>query len=65
MKTITFNLSEQQFDRLTQAADCRDRTLSELLKARLIDLLEEPTDPFDWTGQRQRERDEELLRRIV
>src|SRR4051812_21088625 len=58
MKTITLELSEDQFARLAEAADCRDKTLSELLKARLIDLFEDPVDPFDPRGQGQRERDE-------
>jgi hypothetical protein len=65
MKRITFELSEDQFARLEKAADCRDRALAELLKARLIDLFEDPADPFDPSGQRLRERDEELLRRIA
>jgi hypothetical protein len=65
MKTITLELSEEQFARLTQAAECHYEALSELLKARLIDLLEDPTDPFDPRGQRPRERDAEFLRRIA
>ena len=65
MKTITIVLPEEQYARLTEAAECRDKSLSELLKARLIDLLEDPTDPFDPRGQCQRERDAEFLRRIV
>jgi hypothetical protein len=65
MKTITLELSEEQFARLTQAAECRYETLSERLKGRLIDLLEDPTDPFDPRGQRQRKREEEFLHRIA
>jgi hypothetical protein len=65
MKTITLELSEEQLARLTQAVGCRYETLSGLLKARLFDLLEDPTDPFDprWLGRRDRER--EFLRRIA
>jgi hypothetical protein len=65
MKTITLQLSEEQYARLMQVAECRYETPSELLMARIIDLLEDPTDPFDPRGQRQREKDEEFLRRIA
>jgi hypothetical protein len=65
MKTIMLELSEEQFARLRQAAECRYEALCKLLQARLIDLLEDPTDPFDPRGQLQRERDGEFLRRIA
>jgi hypothetical protein len=65
MKTIMLRMSEEQFNRLRLAAECRWETLADLLRARLIDLLEDPTDPFDPRGQWQRERDEEFPRRIA
>jgi hypothetical protein len=65
MKTIMLEMSDEQFAHLTQAAEFRYASLSELLKARLIDLLEDPTDPFDPRWQLQSEREEEFLRRIA
>jgi hypothetical protein len=65
MKTIMFEMSEEQFARLTRAAEFRYATLSELLKARLIDLLEDPIDPFDPRWQLRWEREAEFLRRIA
>jgi hypothetical protein len=65
MKTIKLELSEEQFARLSEVAECHLETPSELLKARVIDLLEEPADPFDPRGRCQRERDDEFLRRIA
>jgi hypothetical protein len=65
MKTIMLRMSEEQFNRLRLAAECRWETLADLLRARLIDLLEDPTDPFDPRGRWQRERDEEFPRRIA
>jgi hypothetical protein len=57
--------AQERFARLSHAAECRYESLSERLKARLIDLLENPTDPFDTRAQRHRERDNESLRRIT
>jgi hypothetical protein len=65
MKTITLELSEEQFARLSEVAESHLETPAELLKTRLIDLLEEPADPFDPRGRCHRERDEEFLRRIA
>jgi hypothetical protein len=65
MKTITLELSEEQFARLTEVAESCLETPSELLKARVIDLLEDPADPFDPRVRYQRDRDEEFLRRIA
>jgi hypothetical protein len=65
MKTVTLELPEAQFARLAEAAGCRDTTRSELLRFRLIVMVEDPTDPLDPREQRQRERDEEHLRRIA
>jgi hypothetical protein len=65
MKTITFEFSEDQFDRLKRAAEDRDETVSDLLRAVLIDVLTDPTDPFDPRGRCQRARDEEFQRRIA
>ena len=65
MRTIMIEMSEEQFSRLARAAECHHEVLSELLKARLIDLLEDPLDPFDPRGQRRRESEDEFLRRIA
>jgi hypothetical protein len=65
MKAITLVLPDEQVDRLELAASRRDKPLAELLKIRLIDLLEDPADPFDPRGQFLRERDQELLRRFA
>jgi hypothetical protein len=62
---ITLVLPEEQVDRLEQSARRRNKSLAELLKVRLIDLFEDPADPFDPRGQRLREVDQELLRRIT
>lgn len=65
MKTLMLELPDEQVARLELAAECRNRSLVELLKVRLIDLFEDPADPFDQCGQRLREKDEELLRRLA
>jgi hypothetical protein len=65
MKTITFELSEEQFAHLKRSAECRHVAPRKLLKSRLIDLLEDPIDPFDPRGQLPREREEEFLSRIA
>jgi hypothetical protein len=65
MKAITLILPEEQLDRLELAARCRNKTLAELLKVRLIDMFEDRADPFDPRRQCLRERDQELLRRLV
>ena len=65
MKAITLLLSDEQVDRLELAASRRSKPLAELLKFRLIDIFEDPADPFDPRGQCLRERDQELLRRLA
>ena len=65
MKTIMLELSEEQFSRLMQAAELSCETIPELVKDRLIDLLEEPIDPFEPRSRRERERDEAFRRRIA
>jgi hypothetical protein len=58
-------LSEEPFALLTQATERSYETFSELLKDRLIDLLEDPPNPFDPRVQHQRQTDEEFRRRIA
>lgn len=67
MKTITITIAllEQQFVRLERAAQWRDKSLTDLLQLRLIDLFEDPADPFDPSRQRLGEWDQALLRRLA
>jgi hypothetical protein len=65
MKTIILELSEEQFARLRHSAERRHETLPELLKARLVGLLEDPTDPFDPRWHRSHEMEEDFARRIA
>jgi hypothetical protein len=65
MKSITLELPEEQVALLKHAAGCRNMTLAELLTVRLIELFDDPADLFDPKGQRLREEDQKLLRRLL
>jgi hypothetical protein len=65
MRSITLELPEEQVARLKYAAGCRNMTLAELLTVRFSELFDDPADPFDPKGQRLREEDQKLLRRIL
>jgi hypothetical protein len=65
MASITLTLSEEQAVRLESAATSRNMTPAELLAARLIGFFDDPADPFDPRGRCLRERDQELLRRVL